>query len=241
MGKIEELIEKLEKVRSRSINKDFEDGYNGGIRYALELAKEYKSSLPTQRTSKIDIDNLVEAVDELRFREPDEFNYDKPYVDGFNKACGEVVDILYSLPTQQDKVAVPPCVDKFLSVGNKSQKLACLVSCKYSILTCDMAEGELKQWLREISMDDLLNLANGYTVEKEQLYLIKCAEDRSSDDVYLEEALWRTKNRAWAESGGIYEAVWNPSKEQCITLNKEKAEHLASLVEGIAVPVEETT
>ncbi len=104
-----------------------------------------------------------------------------------------------SLPTQQDKVVVPQCVDRFLSVGNKSQKLACLVSCKYSILTCDMAEGEVKQWLREVSMDDLLSLANGYTVEKEQLYLIKCAEDRSSDDVYLEEALWRTKNRARAE------------------------------------------
>ncbi|MBO0473266.1 DUF1642 domain-containing protein [Enterococcus ureasiticus] len=49
MGKIEESIEKLEKVRSRSINKDFEDGYNGVIRHALELAKEYKSSLPIQQ------------------------------------------------------------------------------------------------------------------------------------------------------------------------------------------------
>lgn len=71
-----------------------------------------------------------------------------------------------SLPTEQGKVVVPPYVDDFLSVGNKTQKLACFVSCKYSILSCDMVEGELKQWLREISMDDLLSLPNGYIVEK---------------------------------------------------------------------------
>lgn len=32
---IDELIYELENVSSKSINKDFEDGYNGGIRHAL--------------------------------------------------------------------------------------------------------------------------------------------------------------------------------------------------------------
>lgn len=99
--------------------------------------------------------------------EADRISGMKIAVDVLRKVVKDLQLLKSSLPTQQGEVAVPPCVDKFLSVGNKSQKLACLVSCKYSILTCDMAEGELKQWLREISMDDLLSLANGYTVEEE--------------------------------------------------------------------------
>ncbi|HAP5244946.1 TPA: DUF1642 domain-containing protein [Enterococcus faecalis] len=43
---IDELIYELENVSSRSINKDFEDGYNGGIRHALELVKEKKLDEP---------------------------------------------------------------------------------------------------------------------------------------------------------------------------------------------------
>ncbi|OTN83713.1 hypothetical protein A5819_003458 [Enterococcus sp. 7E2_DIV0204] len=58
MGKIEELIDELENVSSKSINKDFEDGYNGGIRHALELVKEYKSSLPTQQ-DKVVVPELI--------------------------------------------------------------------------------------------------------------------------------------------------------------------------------------
>ena len=91
-----------------------------------------------------------------------------------------------SLPTQQP-VEVPPCVDEFLSVGNKSQKLACLISCKYSILSCDLAEGELKQWLREISMSDLLSLANGYTVGKKALFTIPVPYMRDTLHYYLKD------------------------------------------------------
>ncbi|WP_430597328.1 DUF1642 domain-containing protein [Enterococcus sp. AZ177] len=65
MGKIEELIEELENVSSKSINKDFEDGYNGGIRHALELAKEYKSSLPTQQ-DKVVVPEFVAEYLEMR-------------------------------------------------------------------------------------------------------------------------------------------------------------------------------
>lgn len=80
-------------------------------------------------------------------------------------------------------VEVPECVDAFLRCGNKAQKLACLVSCKYSILTCDMAEGELKQWLREVSMDYLLSLANGYTtVKKPKKHVLKL-DNEYYDDV----------------------------------------------------------
>ncbi|EIT2383764.1 DUF1642 domain-containing protein [Enterococcus faecalis] len=43
---IDELIYELENVSSKSINKDFEDGYNGGIRHALELVKEKKLDEP---------------------------------------------------------------------------------------------------------------------------------------------------------------------------------------------------
>ncbi|EGO5846054.1 DUF1642 domain-containing protein [Enterococcus faecalis] len=43
---IDKLIYELENVSSKSINKDFEDGYNGGIRHALELVKEKKLDEP---------------------------------------------------------------------------------------------------------------------------------------------------------------------------------------------------
>lgn len=131
-----------------------------------------------------------------------------------------------SLPTQQDKVVVPQCVDKFFSVGNKSQKLACLVSCKYSILTCDMAEGELKQWLREISMDELLSLANDYTVEKEQLWVVR------TDTGFLSFVSYSYKKP--------YEIETSMEREEAIEF-KEKhiAEHIAAIIAGYAVPVEE--
>lgn len=159
----------------------------------------------------------------------------------YNEGINTALRLLKSsLPTQQDKIVVPPCVDKFLSVGNKSRKLACLVSCKYSILTCDMAEGELKQWLREVSMDDLLSLANGYIVEKEQLYEVVFHEDESDRWLLMqlgessyeivpesENDGYRTQWFSETEIKAINEKYWvfrHPVDEQC---------------QSFAVPVEE--
>ncbi|WP_430606428.1 hypothetical protein IGJ55_002106 [Enterococcus sp. AZ170] len=88
-------------------------------------------------------------------------------------ALSDMEQLKSSLPTQQDKAVVPPMIDKYLNVGNKAQKLASLVSNKYTMLDSDESDSELKQWLKEISMKDLLSLYNGYTVEKEQLYYVR--------------------------------------------------------------------
>lgn len=201
MGKIDELIAKYQSIEDNyesNLNLDYyERGVEAGKAdlswRVVEDLEQLKSSLPTTEITELQAWKKIAEMtdtDEPKFN-PADFYHDMRIL--FNNAKFDVPvrgdKTLYdngyrivhksSLPTQRDKVVVPPYVDDFLSVGNKAQKLACLVSCKYSILTCDMDESELKQWLREISMDDLFSIANGYTVEKEPLFImpVPCMRD----------------------------------------------------------------
>ncbi|MHC5215638.1 DUF1642 domain-containing protein [Enterococcus sp. LJL128] len=79
---------------------------------------------------------------------------------------------------QKKRVEVPPVVANYLSIGDKSLNIAFLVANKYNLSLSDIREGELKQWLREVSMEDLLSLANGYAVKQEPLYYVVLAENK---------------------------------------------------------------
>lgn len=65
---IDELIYELENVSSKSINKDFEDGYNGGIRHALELVKEKKLDEPKKVIFSHEEKFVVDWLDGLKGR-----------------------------------------------------------------------------------------------------------------------------------------------------------------------------
>ncbi|MDA9472071.1 DUF1642 domain-containing protein [Enterococcus sp. 5H] len=129
-------------------------------------------------------------------------------------------------PTQPELVEVPPCADVFLNNGNKELNLAYLISCKRNFLSCEMREGELKQWLRNTSLHDLLSLANGYTVKKEQLYYVKVGimAFMDWDDSFVAK-MCTTDSTGW--------------ENMAAQLSLDKAEGVAVAIGGEAVPVEE--
>lgn len=152
------------------------------LRKVVKDLNQLKSPLPTQQDKVVvpeyikktmaEYDSLQEMLTEEYYSDStDEIDNDKVQCwidDNFDLLCRAWLDM-----PKIDVVKVPPMIDKYLNFGNKAQKLASLVSNKYTMLDHDVSNSEIKQWLREISMDDLLSLANGYTVEKEQLYYVR--------------------------------------------------------------------
>lgn len=178
MGKIEELIEKLEKVRSRSINKDFEDGYNEGIRYALELAKEYKSSLPTQQADGVKelikkIDREMFAYPEMEPEQDDEATED--FKDGYNQASKVIIDYLNELPTKQDKVVVKQYIADWYEESKDELESNIWEHIKNHVTDF---QNDFDRWMYQQpnSIETLIRMKDGYTVEKEQLYYVELPE-----------------------------------------------------------------
>lgn len=241
MGKIDELIGAYEKTVEIA-NDCLTSSYNCKVDAEKQMAikiienlKQLKSSLPTQqdkvavpefiKNTMEQYDSLQEMLTEEYYSNcTDEINDDKVQCwigENFDLLCRAWLDL-----SDINDVVVPPMIDKYLNVGNKAQKLASLVSNKYTMLDSD-ADSELKQWLRQISMDDLLSLVNGYTVEKEQLYCVEVG-----NLVFV----------SWG-SGGVSPTMitkqimgWGSYVKK---VEKDKAEEIAEIIGGRTVPVEE--
>lgn len=140
----------------------------------------------------INVNDLVETVDDLRFCEcnhsvPDPLEYSEDYRNGFNEACSKVVEILYSLSTAP--VEVPKFVaewyeehkdDLFYSIGE-----ACIES-RASYDEYEKTTGnEFYDWLMNVggkedkveSIPLLIRMKDGYTVAKEPLYYVMLPEE----------------------------------------------------------------
>ena len=119
---------------------------------------------------EIDIENLVETIDDLRFdecnhSEPDPLEYSEEYKDGFNEACREVAEFLYSLSPQL--VEVPEFVAEWIE---HIRSLNWDISYLYApeVIDKPVSKG-VKQWLDNEDNCELIARAwvNGYTVAKE--------------------------------------------------------------------------
>jgi hypothetical protein len=225
---------KTVQVRCRIGFRTLKNCLDYGLMDSSRRTYEYVDELRrTQHMEKI-IDKLITEI-ECHLKETEGENASGTFDQGYDQGCEYCVGLLQQLKSSLPKpVEVLPCVDEFLSCGNKAQKLACLVSCKYNILTCDMAEGELKQWLREVSMEDLLSLANGYTVVKEPLYYVMLPElNTDTYNVYgLKKYSDGKINVACYDKGDIGKSINSKFTEQEIKAIDER-------YWAFAVPVEE--